>query len=205
MWAAAEWKRMVLTLLRAGLSAAESSASSFSNQLLLFLMRSSIKQADNVAGNHSSLESIAVPYQMWANSQPFPQPPVPGGGCLAPDCWCCTASSRGLSRHIQARAQCSWVQRWCFQGSTGKDGTEKKQVYDLPHPRQQQYGSIYPWPNVHTSTGTGTDLPPNLQKLAGATGEPHQGRTSVEQCGNSKPGFTCWDSCLEVLPAFAHL
>lgn len=39
-----------------------------SSWLLLFLTGSSIKQADNVALNHSSPESIAVAHQMWINS-----------------------------------------------------------------------------------------------------------------------------------------
>lgn len=39
-----------------------------SSWLLLFLTGSSIKQADNVALNHSSPESIAVAHEMWINS-----------------------------------------------------------------------------------------------------------------------------------------
>ena len=76
----AEQKRMVLSLLRAGCSAAQSSAGSFSSQLPLFLTHSSIKQADNVAGNHGCPKSIAVAYQMWTNSQRVPWPPLSGEG-----------------------------------------------------------------------------------------------------------------------------
>lgn len=112
-------------------------------QLLLFLTHSSIKRADRAAGNQSSPESVAVAYGMRINLQPLGQPSLGTvSGCRAR-----ALSSIGQGLDVQARAHSVSEHRHMSRDRSPrvaqvKAVLKKKHFYDLPYPRQQQYGLI---------------------------------------------------------------